>query len=349
MSGWKLIWREDRGSWVVRYRVGAKWRERSAATTIRREAERFLGKLQAEAATGQPRPSGPCAWATFREQLDMHHLDHLSVKGASAYDTALNKLESICQPANIADVTTAMLMAFRSKLIEGDARPATVANYVRHVRSALAVAVDLRLLSAVPHMPRAKRGEQGDQMRGWPLSRREFKAWRQSEPRPAVRFLLGLLWLSGMRLGEAASLDWSAGPNRLDLDARPYPLLRLGKQKGGRATSTPLPPALTAWLERVPIDQRQGPVVQGLSRMSKSLSRLVSQSGAASGVSRDGRSPTAHDLRRAFGTIWSRRVLPAALKDMMRHRSIATTMRYYVEQDAGDLGRQVWGHRRRRA
>jgi integrase len=41
---------------------------------------------------------------------------------------------------------------------------------------------------------------------------------------------------------------------------------------------------------------------------------------------------TAHDLRRAFGTRWSKRVMPATLQKLMQHASIETTMRYYVEQ-----------------
>lgn len=47
----------------------------------------------------------------------------------------------------------------------------------------------------------------------------------------------------------------------------------------------------------------------------------------------------AHDLRRAFGTGWSKRVMPAVLKQLMRHRSVETTMKYYVERNA-DL--QQW-------
>jgi integrase len=47
---------------------------------------------------------------------------------------------------------------------------------------------------------------------------------------------------------------------------------------------------------------------------------------------------TAHDLRRSFGTRWAKRVMPAVLKELMRHSSINTTMGYYVEQAADDVG-----------
>jgi hypothetical protein len=37
-----------------------------------------------------------------------------------------------------------------------------------------------------------------------------------------------------------------------------------------------------------------------------------------------------HDLRRAFGERWASLVMPAHLQQLMRHESIATTLRYYV-------------------
>jgi integrase len=50
----------------------------------------------------------------------------------------------------------------------------------------------------------------------------------------------------------------------------------------------------------------------------------------------------AHDLRRRFGTRWARRVMPATLQLMMRHKSIETTMKYYVGQDADDVADELW-------
>jgi len=36
---------------------------------------------------------------------------------------------------------------------------------------------------------------------------------------------------------------------------------------------------------------------------------------------------SAHDLRRAFGFRWSRRVMPTVLRELMRHADISTTMK----------------------
>ena len=46
---------------------------------------------------------------------------------------------------------------------------------------------------------------------------------------------------------------------------------------------------------------------------------------------------SAHDLRRGFGHRWAQRVMPAVLKELMRHDDISTTMKYYAEQDAAAI------------
>lgn len=56
----------------------------------------------------------------------------------------------------------------------------------------------------------------------------------------------------------------------------------------------------------------------------------------------EGKFATAHDLRRSFGTRWASRVKPATLQLLMRHRSIETTMKYYVCQNADDIADELW-------
>lgn len=53
---------------------------------------------------------------------------------------------------------------------------------------------------------------------------------------------------------------------------------------------------------------------------------------------------SAHDLRRAFGTRWASRITPALLQQIMRHASIETTLKYYVEQNADALAAELWLH-----
>jgi len=52
---------------------------------------------------------------------------------------------------------------------------------------------------------------------------------------------------------------------------------------------------------------------------------------------------SAHDCRRGFGTRWAKRVMPAVLQRLMRHRNIDTTMKYYVGIQADDVAADLWG------
>ena len=56
----------------------------------------------------------------------------------------------------------------------------------------------------------------------------------------------------------------------------------------------------------------------------------------------EGKFASAHDLRRSFGTRWSSRVKPVTLQLLMRHKSIETTLKYYVDQDADDVADELW-------
>ena len=55
-----------------------------------------------------------------------------------------------------------------------------------------------------------------------------------------------------------------------------------------------------------------------------------------------GKCASAHDLRRAFGYRWSRRVMPSQLKELMCHASIETTMTFYVGQNAEATAQELW-------
>jgi integrase len=56
----------------------------------------------------------------------------------------------------------------------------------------------------------------------------------------------------------------------------------------------------------------------------------------------DGKYASAHDLGRSFGTRWASRVKPATLQLLMRHKSIETTMKYYVCQNSDDVADELW-------
>jgi len=58
---------------------------------------------------------------------------------------------------------------------------------------------------------------------------------------------------------------------------------------------------------------------------------------------------SAHDLRRSFGERWASRVMPPILKELMRHESIETTLRYYVGRNAQSTAAVLWDAHRRKS
>ena len=66
----------------------------------------------------------------------------------------------------------------------------------------------------------------------------------------------------------------------------------------------------------------------------------------------EAKTASAHDLRRSFAQRWAVRVSPQVLQQLMRHRDIATTMKYYADLDAETLATQIYelgGQSRKRA
>jgi integrase len=128
-----------------------------------------------------------------------------------------------------------------------------------------------------------------------------------------------------------------------------------GMQKNGKATVHPMAPEFARLLEGVPRAERTGPVfsLPGLKhnrdcRKPEWVGTTLRRIGKAAGVvvhrSQSGRVKfaSAHDLRRSFGERWSLRVMPPVLKELMRHRSIQTTMRYYVGRNAERTADELW-------
>ena len=79
--------------------------------------------------------------------------------------------------------------------------------------------------------------------------------------------------------------------------------------------------------------------------VAKRIARIVSAIGKRANVvvnKAQSKFASAHDLRGSFGTRWASRVKPARLQLLMRHRSIETTLKYYVEQDADEVADELW-------
>ena len=166
---------------------------------------------------------------------------------------------------------------------------------------------------------------------------------RMTSRRKSFKFLLNGLWLSGLRLGEALSLTWDqwADGIRVDLSGKYAKLLIAAEdEKGGKDRVYPMTPDFAEFLQAVPKESRVGFVLnpilsRGECRRIDTVSKAICSIGERAAIKVDDKGgktvwASAHDLRRAFGARWSRRVNSMVLKELMRHASVTTTEKYYV-------------------
>jgi integrase len=133
---------------------------------------------------------------------------------------------------------------------------------------------------------------------------------------------------------------------------RPMMLSSANCQKGARDTLTPITSVFAKFLLQTPEDERHGPVFALPGRDcgrrltdSNLVSRVISDIGHAVGVIVDRQKEkfaSAHDLRKSFGVRWAARVMPTILQDLMRHADIATTMKFYIGQNALASADVIW-------
>jgi len=196
-------------------------------------------------------------------------------------------------------------------------------------------------------------------MRGRPVLAEEFDRILAAVPkvRPkdtAVwqRYLTGLWW-SGLRLEESTIVSWDVdAPFMVDFSGkRPRFRIYAEAHKGRYDQYLPMTPDFATFLLDTPKAERTGRLFKltglqtGKPITHKRICRTVSDIGKAAGVivnKATDKYATAHDLRRSFGTRWARRMTPAVLQRLMRHRTIETTMKYYVDLDADDISEQLW-------
>ena len=351
----------DRKYLMMRYidPITGKQVARSTRTTRRRDAERIAAKWEAELQDGRYRPASRISWGEFRDRYEDEKLSSLADNTAGATATAFNHMERIINPQRLATLTPTVLSRFQAKLRQEGMKDTTIATHLRHLHAALSWAVSMGILPTVPdfHMPKRAKGL--TLMRGRPITAEEFERMTAKVPKTRPRdadgwvYYLNGLWLSGLRLEESTILSWDEDePFAVDLSGR-RPRFRIyaEAEKGHQDRLLPMTPDFAEFLFETPTAKRTGHVFKlhglynGKQMTSARVGRVVSEIGEAAKVvvnKAEGKFASAHDLRRSFGTRWAARVKPATLQFLMRHKSIETTMKYYVSQDADEVADELW-------
>jgi integrase len=365
---------QDRPTYVLEWKDPITGRRRFKTTTIARGSRR--GKAEAERAAGEWEDelnagalgSEKMTWEKFRDLYEDQKLPGLAAGTRDKANDVFNKLEREINPRYLRDLTEARLSHFVTVLRSSRLAEDTIRSTLAHIKSALSWAVEQKMLSRLPTFPKIRRVKKasGTPMKGRPITTEEFE--RMLAVIPAVvgpdhapyweRYLRGLD-ASGLRLEESLDLRWEDDGRirpRFAEGRLPVLVIPAECEKGFMDREHPMAPELALMLQEVPIARRKGFVFRlngrghgGGRLQANAVSKIVSDIGKAAGVKvytnpRTGKVKfaSAHDLRRTFGERWAARLMPVQLMELMRHKNIETTLRYYVGANAQRTAQSIW-------
>ena len=327
---------------------------KSSRTKNMRDAERAA--LTWESELEQWRGKDDSGWAYFRERFDDEHLASLSKHTRKSYRTALNHFERLITVSEVSKISSSTLSIFKKLLLKEKKPATTVSSYLNCVRAAFKWAEEVGIIRHAPKIknpPTVKRR----MARCRPITYDEYQLMLANccrvvkvNPFPLRRFL-ELLWLSGLRLSEALALSWDSPPIRVDMEAKPFPVMLIygEAQKSRQDEAMPIGRDFIEWLQATPERERRGLVAplrrpNGNVYDSDKASRLIGDLGYLCGIRMDdkGKFASAHDYRRAYGSRWAKVVPPVTLQRMMCHADLKTTMNFYVELSVVDISEQIW-------
>jgi integrase len=368
----------DRANYQLQWRDPVTRKLRTKTTAVKRTglardrkaAERLAGELETQLVSGSASLPTKFTWEEFRMRYETEVVPGLAKETSNKIAVVFGYVETIIAPARLRDMTEARISHFAATIRASGKAETTIQSYLAHLKAMLRWAVSQKLLPACPTFPKVQRKKKSTgttPMKGRPITLEEFERMLEKVPEvvgpagaPAWRAYLRGLWASGLRLAESLELWWDREDRLLPtFPKHGRPMLRIPAEleKGHADRLLPIAPEFALFLQETPESARSGsvfklPGIRGRTAelRSKWVGKIVSKIGAAAGVRVhvDPRNPdrvkyaSAHDLRRAFGERWAARIMPAQLRELMRHESIETTLRYYVGTNAARTADACW-------
>jgi integrase len=277
---------------------------------------------------------------------------------------AVERILPIVRDGCLSLLTVQRLSKFQAALRSAGLAEATIKGHLGHLLAALAWAKRMEMLAKIPDVQMPARARSSKMMKGRAISQEEFermlvatRAIVGEDAAPSWRYLLKGLWLSGLRLGEAVDLWWDRDDRLCVVENGDHLaiLVHAELEKGKEDRKLTIAPEFEDFLNQTPRCDRTGLVFRPMSRHERDaqmgaghIGKIICAIGRKAGVKvmtkpRTGQPKfaSAHDLRRAFGTRWSKLVKPVRLQLLMRHKEIETTLKYYVDQEAGDFADEL--------
>jgi len=359
----KVIWRRDRKTYVLRWvdpQTG-KLRQRTAGKR-KRDAQRAAGRLAAEIEAGLVEENVPwdSLWNQYREEV----FPLLRSKSRQAREGAVRRFISFARPRYLSDCNVSLLAKYVAHLRKSGLSQISIRSYIRELKTVLHWAAELHPKYHVPtiRLPRAPKGKRDRVPTTEEFERMLDKTSEvvgQRFARSWQFFLLGL-WHSGLRLSEALSLWWDKedGWHLVELDGeRPLLAIPAESEKGNTYRLYPLTPQFVDLLRSVRPERRFGKVFRPtlgrgtvtLETASATVAKIGKAANVVVGIVNSGKRKgqpkyaSAHDLRAAFGQrLAMAGIPPFYVKELMRHRSVQTTEKYYLRLNARKVADLLW-------
>jgi integrase/recombinase XerD len=303
------------------YWVRFQWRgtevRRSAHTSSKAVAQKFLGELQAENERldrgGRPRRTLKEAYARFLAD----YLPQLKPRTQDRYRTTMRIVLAAFGDIYLDQITRGRLSDFVTKRLQGGVVGATVRHDLATLSVLCSCAVAWEYLDLNPVQQFSKRHIKESRPRtGFPtLEQVELVIAKAS---PMAGRVIRLLSLTGMRLGEASTLEWP----QVSIQRRE---IRLTKTKTSSPRVVPLSDAALATLIGTPRH-----ITSPFVFWHHEGQPYTNFSGHFRGIAARAHFPfRCHDLRHYFASTFAQRVgdLPA-LQAILGHKGITMTMRY---------------------
>jgi integrase len=304
-------------SWVAQYYVDGKRFRKSTGTSVKVEAEAKLREWMGASERGEkakPQTQG-LTYADLRRDLLVYYAErqHKSLKtkkDGTPYLFPLTALDNFFNGRRVNHIDRETASAFVANRRKAGKSNSTINNSVRLLIRMFSLARDNGKLTAVPkfELPKTK-SRQGF------LPPEQFQKLFDAMPTNLQPMLL-LLYHSGVRVGEAERIEWSA----VNLDAATITLLE-GETKNDESRILPLSDSLVTLLSRVKL--REGRVFPSKRAMQAAFPKAC----AAAKI----KGLMVHDLRRsAVRNLMHADVQQAVAMKISGHRDATVFQRYNI-------------------
>lgn len=324
---------------ILRWKVEGKVKEQTTQhandSKGKRAAERDALQLELDLASCV---AGGLSWWDFDKRYTVEHLSALSEGSQSKWQTVESIFREEIGPDTVNDVDSATLSRFANILRKSGVKEVTVAGYLRQLLAGLNWGYRMGILEDRPRYTATRRTKGfSSGVRHRAVTEDEFGRILKASDSP---LFLQSMFYGSLRLSEALKLTWHDSGFCVDF-SRKHPMYKIlaEDEKGHRDRLLPIAPEFSALL----LEKRKETGLVGDVLARRTMQHRVQEWATEAKVfDADGKPVSSQSFRRAFGTRWASRLMPAQLQQLMRHQNITTTMTYYVRLNADELAETLY-------